>query len=106
MYNDYTNYIASFINSPINEWTFKSHPSYQYVLEHVNPETGYEYLLEIQKKFGYFFNPYSFQGVLYIFKYCMLYRIFETNCSVNLINTIVFLKKYLPTDPSVGTNKG
>ena len=55
---------------------------------------------------GVFVNPYSFQGVLYIFEYCMLYRIFETNCSVNLINAFVFLKKCLPTDPSVGTNKG
>jgi hypothetical protein len=52
------------------------------------------------------FNPYSFQGVLYIFKYCMLYRIFETNGSVILINAIVFLNKCLPTDPSVGTNNG
>ena len=48
----------------------------------------------------------SFQGVLYIIKYCMSYRIFETNYGVILINVIVFLKKCLPTDPSVGTNNG
>ena len=49
---------------------------------------------------------YSFQGVLYIIKYCMLCEIFETKYSVILINTIVLLNKCLPTDPSVGTNKG
>jgi len=64
-----------------------------------------KYLINYKKNPSYL-NPYSFQGVLYIFKYCMLYRIFETNCSVNLINAIVFLKKCLPTDPSVGKNKG
>jgi hypothetical protein len=59
MYNEYTNYITTFIDSPINEWTFKSHPSYQYVLEHVNSEQGYKYLLEIQNKFGIFFNTHK-----------------------------------------------
>jgi hypothetical protein len=63
-------------------------------------------IYKFSSKIANILNPYSFQGVLYIFKYCMLYRIFETNGSVILINEIVFLNKCLPTDPSVGTNKG
>lgn len=68
MYSEYTDYIATFTDLPIYEWTFKSHPSYQVVLEHVTPKQGYEYLLEIQKKFGVFFNTHK----QYLIKLCVI----------------------------------
>jgi hypothetical protein len=49
-------------------------------------------------------HHYSFQGGLYIIKYCMLYRIFETNCSLILINTFCIFKEMF-TEGSVGWNK-
>jgi hypothetical protein len=39
-------------------------------------------------------------------KYCMFSTIFETNYDVVLINTGIKSKNCLPTNPSVGTNKG
>jgi hypothetical protein len=55
-YEEYTDYIESFINDDINQWEFKSNPKYCYVLEHVTKNLGDEYLVEINKKFSIFFN--------------------------------------------------
>jgi putative sugar O-methyltransferase len=56
MYDTYTNYIKSFIDSDIEQWIFKSHPEYCYVLEHVSKVYGDFYLMEIDRKFNSFFN--------------------------------------------------
>ena len=57
MYNNYLNYIESFINdSDISNWRFKSHPDYCRILEHVNADSGYSYLVEIQKIFNFLYS--------------------------------------------------
>ncbi len=52
VYNTYVNYIATFVNNDINQWNFKSHPHYRYVLEHVFERQGNEYLIEISRRFN------------------------------------------------------
>jgi putative sugar O-methyltransferase len=56
MYDTYTNYIKSFIDSDVEQWIFKSHPEYCYVLEHVSKVYGDFYLMEIDRKFNSLFN--------------------------------------------------
>ena len=56
MYDTYTNYIKSFIDSDVEQWIFKSHPEYCYVLEHVSKVYGDFYLMEIDGKFNSLFN--------------------------------------------------
>lgn len=56
IYNDYCNYINSFINIDINLWNFKSNLYYRGILEHVSEELGLEYLNCIIDKFPHFYN--------------------------------------------------
>jgi putative sugar O-methyltransferase len=57
MYEQYTKCISSFVNSSnIDEWTFKSHPDYSGILEHVWYELGVNYMNEIQKRFNSVYN--------------------------------------------------
>jgi len=51
MYENYTNYIKSFIDSDINSWNFKSNDYYRGILEHVSEKQGDEYLIEIMSRF-------------------------------------------------------
>jgi len=55
-YNDYCNYINSFINIDINLWNFKSNLYYRIILEHVSEELGLEYLNSIIDRFPDFYN--------------------------------------------------
>lgn len=59
MYDEYTNYIQSVINNPIHTINFKSNASYTYVLEHVSPYAGIQYLQEIYNRFQSFFLVYK-----------------------------------------------
>ena len=56
MYDNYTNCIKSFVQTDINEWTFKSNPHYNGILEHVSDEQGNSYLVEIKNKFNMIYN--------------------------------------------------
>ena len=56
MYNQYTNYIKSFIEHDIQKWDFKSNSNYTPILEHVSSEQGIKYLYEIQTRFNSFYN--------------------------------------------------
>jgi hypothetical protein len=47
-----------------------------------------------------------FRGFTKFFKYCLYHTIFGTYYGVVYINIIVKQNERLPTDPSVGTNKG
>lgn len=51
VYDNYSDYIGTFINSDA-EWTFKSNPRYFYMLEHVNNDQGNQCLVEIKKRFS------------------------------------------------------
>jgi len=51
MYNDYINCISSFVNTNINDWTFKSNDEYSAILEHVNSRQGEMYINELQQRF-------------------------------------------------------
>jgi hypothetical protein len=55
-YNNYTNYIKSFVGSNIEEWTFKSNGNYTSILEHVSIDQGNAYLNEIINRFNSFYN--------------------------------------------------
>lgn len=59
MYSEYTDYISSFVHTPITEWTFKSNPSYCNILEHISPDIGGKYLMEIDRRFGQIFNEHK-----------------------------------------------
>ena len=59
MYDSYTQYIESFINSDINNWIFKSHPMYTCILEHVSKQQGDAYLNEIINRFGVIYNTHK-----------------------------------------------
>ena len=59
MYDNYTNYINSFVNSEISEWKFKSNPSYTSILEHLSNTEGNEYLFEITNRFNEFYNKHK-----------------------------------------------
>lgn len=56
MFDDYTNYIESFVETDVNEWSFKSNPTYCYILEHVTEVLGILYLLEISNRFSELYN--------------------------------------------------
>jgi hypothetical protein len=57
MYNEYINYIKSFVyTTDINEWSFKSHHAYREILEHVTKNIADAYLFEINDKFKSFYN--------------------------------------------------
>jgi hypothetical protein len=56
IYKEYTKYILSFVNTPIIKWSFKSDPTYCDILEHVSPEIGKYYLMEILRQFETLFN--------------------------------------------------
>ena len=43
-YNRYINYVKKILNESPEEWSFKSHPDYMYMLEHVSKEQGNMYL--------------------------------------------------------------
>jgi hypothetical protein len=59
MYDTYTDYIESFIESDINKWSFKSNPSYCGILEHVTHELGFNYLIEISNRFDAIYNKHK-----------------------------------------------
>ncbi len=59
IYSEYTQYIKEFIDTDSLQWTFKSHPTYTYVLEHVNYYQGCEYIYEIKKRFSSFFEEHK-----------------------------------------------
>jgi len=82
MYTEYTNYIASFVNTPIDEWTFKSHPSYRNILEHISPHIGLCYLIEASQRFGTFFNLHK----EYFIKLCHTNDLYGTPCKVSYEN--------------------
>ena len=52
IYERYSNYITTFIDLNMRDWTFKSYPDYCYMLEHVNSEQGNAYLGEIIHRFN------------------------------------------------------
>jgi len=56
MYDNYTNYIKSFLDTNINDWIFKRNPEYCGILEHVSENQGNEYLIEIQNRFNAIYN--------------------------------------------------
>lgn len=56
MYDNYTNYIKSFIHDEISEWKFKSDPHYNSILEHLSKTQGDNYLFEISNRFNVFYN--------------------------------------------------
>jgi len=56
MFEDYTNCIESFVETDVNEWSFKSNPTYCYILEHVTEALGVLYLHEITNRFGELYN--------------------------------------------------
>lgn len=56
IYTDYTNYIESILTDDINKWTFKSHPDYCFVLEHVSKEEGNSYMFEIENRFNLIYS--------------------------------------------------
>jgi hypothetical protein len=58
-YDEYINYIDTFINTDINSWSFKSNPKYTFILEHVSYEDGLEYLNTIINKFENFYNDHK-----------------------------------------------
>lgn len=55
-YNNYINYINSFINIDINLWNFKSNLYYRQILEHISENEGLEYLNCIIDRFPDFYN--------------------------------------------------
>jgi len=56
MYSNYEDCITSFVNTNINDWTFKSNPEYCLVLEHVKPRQGELYINELKKRFDVLYN--------------------------------------------------
>jgi hypothetical protein len=56
MYDQYVNYINSFINNDVNNWDFKSDISYQHILEHTSNELGNKYLEDIIKKYSVIYD--------------------------------------------------
>lgn len=56
VYDVYANYISTFVNRDLAEWTFKSHPDYVYMLEHVDVNHGNSYLNEISTRFPQLYN--------------------------------------------------
>jgi hypothetical protein len=59
MYDAYTNYIKSFINSDITTWNFKTNGYYTEILEHVTKQYGDGYLVEISTRFEEFYNTHK-----------------------------------------------
>jgi len=44
LYSQFTNYLATIIEQDPRDWDFKRHPDVTYMLEHVMPEIGLQYL--------------------------------------------------------------
>lgn len=59
MYDEYTDYIKQFIDNEISQWNFKSNTRYSAILEHISKNQGDDYLFEITKRFGYFYNTHK-----------------------------------------------
>lgn len=55
LYSQYLQYINTFINVDKSQWTFKSEPIYNSILEHLNHSQGVEYLSEITNRFQNFY---------------------------------------------------
>jgi hypothetical protein len=56
MYDNYQYYIQSFINTDINEWSFKSNIHYNGILEHLTNDLGQQCLDIIKNKFADFYD--------------------------------------------------
>lgn len=58
-YNTYQNCVSEQLLLPVDRWSFKSNPNYQYMLEHVSGSQGVEYLNHIKIEFKEFYDQYK-----------------------------------------------
>ena len=58
LYRSYEAVVRRSLEVTPQEWTFKSHPAYQQVLEHVSPTQGMEYHLAIASEFPEFLDQH------------------------------------------------